>query len=103
MTRITHLSATALAAGIRNGSFCSVEVVQAYLQRIAEVNPRLNAVVQLAAETALAQARAADAARSRGESLGPLHGVPFTAKDVYETAGLIAAAGLEERYLCTAA
>lgn len=97
MTRITHLSATALAAGIRNGSFCSVEVVQAHLQRIAEVNPRLNAVVQLAAKQALAQARAADAAQARGEPLGPLHGVPFTAKDVFETAGLIAAVGLEER------
>ncbi|MHB1357552.1 MAG: amidase [Anaerolineae bacterium] len=97
MTHITYLSATALAAGILNGSFSSVEVVQAYLQRIAEVNPRLNAVVQLSTETALAQAQAADTARSNGKSLGPLHGVPFTAKDVYETAGMIAAAGLEER------
>lgn len=97
MTRITHLSATALATGIRSGIFSSVEVVQAHLQRIAEVNPRLNAVVQLAAEPAVAQAQAADAAQARGELLGPLHGVPFSAKDVYETAGLIAAAGLEER------
>ncbi len=76
----------------------------AHLERIAAVNPRLNAVVQLDVEAALAQAQAADAARARGERLGPLHGVPFTAKDVIETAGLIAAAGLPERaaYIPTA-
>ena len=76
----------------------------AHLERIAAVNSRLNAVVQLDAEAALAQARATDAARARGERLGPLHGVPFTAKDVIETAGLIAAAGLPERaaYIPTA-
>jgi amidase len=97
LVAITQLSAVALAAGIRNGSFSSTEGVQAYVQRIAEVNPSLNAIVQLGAEQALEQARAADEARAHGEPLGPLHGVPFTAKDVYETAGLIAAAGVEER------
>ncbi|MCB0229353.1 MAG: amidase, partial [Anaerolineae bacterium] len=57
----------------------------------------INAVVQLAAGPALTQAREADEALARGEIWGPLHGVPFTAKDVIETAGIVSAAGLEER------
>ncbi|MCB0241276.1 MAG: amidase, partial [Anaerolineae bacterium] len=57
----------------------------------------INAVVQLAAGPALTRAREADEALARGEIWGPLHGVPFTAKDVIETAGIVSAAGLEER------
>ncbi len=90
-------SATNLAHKIRTGAVSAVQVVNAYLERIAAVNPRLNALVQLTAETALAQARQADAALARGEAVGPLHGVPFTVKDIFDVAGVIAAAGLEER------
>jgi amidase len=69
-----------------------VEVVEACLARIAEVNPRINAVVRLA-DDALDRARAADAARVRGDAIGPLHGVPFTIKDSLDTAGVVTTAG----------
>jgi amidase len=97
MGELTSASALDLAAAIRGGKVSSKQVVTAYLHRIEAVNPRLNAIVQLAAERSLEEARQADAALARGKVLGPLHGVPFTAKDVFETAGIICAAGLEER------
>lgn len=89
-------SATELARRVRDRELSSAELVQAHVDRIAEVNPQLNAVVQLAPD-ALARARVADEATVRGEPLGPLHGVPFTAKDWLETEGLLCAAGFEER------
>lgn len=95
--KLIYASATELAAVIRAKQVSSEEVVDAYLRRIEAVNPRFKAVVQLAADSARIQAREADAALARGEIKGPLHGVPFTAKDVCETAALISAAGLEER------
>ncbi len=96
MNVLTYASATSLARLIRDKKVSAEEVMQVHLDRIAAINPRVNAVVQLA-ETALPQARAADAALARGEHLGPLHGVPFTVKDIFDTAGIISAAGLEER------
>jgi len=94
---LIYTSATALAAAIRAKHVSSAEAVDVYLQRIEAVNPHLNALVQVAVDIARRQAREADAALARGEMNGPLHGVPFTAKDVCETAGLICAAGLTER------
>ncbi len=93
---LTEASASALAGAIRAKQVSSVDVVAAYLKRIEAVNPHLKAVVQ-SSGTALADAEAADAAIARGERLGPLHGVPFTAKDWIETTGLICAAGMETR------
>ncbi|MEE8567387.1 MAG: amidase, partial [Anaerolineales bacterium] len=93
----TYASATALAQRIRAKDVSSEEIVNACLQRIEAVNPRLNAVVQLAADTARAEAREADAALAREKIKGPFHGVPFTVKDVFDTAGVISAAGIEER------
>jgi amidase len=95
-TELTAQSASALAAAIRARDVSSVDVVQAHLERIAAVNPRLNAVVHVS-PTALEDARTADAALARGESPGTLHGVPFTVKDWIESAGLICAAGRAER------
>lgn len=96
-TDLTALSAAALAAAIRAREVSALAVVEAHLARIAAVNPRITAVVQLDAERALAAARAADASLARGDACGPLHGVPFTVKDVIEAAGLPCAAGLPER------
>ena len=94
---LIYASATALAKAIREKQVSAEEVVNAYLRRIAAVNPKLNAVVQLTAEAARAQAREADAALARGELKGPLHGVPFTVKDTIETAGVICTAGTKGR------
>jgi amidase len=90
-----YASATVLAEAIRQKRVSSLEVVDAYLRRIDQVNPRLNAVVQLTADAARADARKADADLARGMVRGPLHGVPFTVKDSFDTAGVISTAGTQ--------
>ena len=84
---IIYRSAKSIAQSIRDREVSSVEVVQAHLDRIGEVNERLNAVVALCTERALSEARDADAAIARGDSVGPLHGVPMTLKDSLDTEG----------------
>lgn len=74
----------------------AVEVVESFLRRIEAVNPAINAIVTLAAESAIDEARSADPI-ARGVAAGPFHGVPFTAKDVFETARVETRAGLSER------
>ena len=86
-------SATEQAKAIREKQISSEELVRACIRRIEEVNPKLNALVQLPAATALAQAREADRALAQGEIKGLLHGVPFTLKDAIETEGVICTAG----------
>jgi amidase len=90
---LVYLSATQLAAAIRMKKVSATEAVQAYLRRIDEVNPKINAVVTLCAERALAEAKAADEALAKGAKIGPLHGVPFTIKDSLETAGVRSTSG----------
>ena len=69
-----------------------MEIVTAVLERIEAVNPRLNAVVQRV-DGVLDAARQADTALAEGRSAGPLHGLPFTIKDSYDTAGTVTTAG----------
>jgi len=69
------------------------EVARAYLARIEEAIPKLNAVVQLWLERALIEARNGDKAIARNELTGPLHGVPITIKDNLDTAGVISTGG----------
>src|SRR6202163_3225335 len=83
-----------LARAIRTKKVSSLEVVRAHLEHIHTVNPRLNAVGFASGESALKQARAADRKNTSKAVLGPLHGVPFTAKDIFDTAGLPTTAGL---------
>jgi amidase len=90
-------SAAELAEAIRGKKLSSKEVVEAHLERIAAVNPKLNAVVQFTAEAARKQAEEADAALARGEVKGPLHGVPMTIKDTLETEGVICTGGTKGR------
>jgi aspartyl-tRNA(Asn)/glutamyl-tRNA(Gln) amidotransferase subunit A len=85
---INYRDATALAELIRTRQLSSREVVQAHLDRIGAVNPKINAVVTVTAEEALQAADAADKAVASGAKLGPLHGVPFTAKDSIDTANV---------------
>lgn len=97
MKELLSTSAAALARAIRTKEVSSAEVVEACLQRIEAVNPALNAVVQLAAEAARAQAREADARLARGQIAGPLHGLPVTIKDAFETAGIVSTGGTKGR------
>ena len=94
---ITMKSATELASAVRGKQLSSKSVVEAHLEQIAKVNPKLNAVVQLTAETARKEADEADAALARGEIKGPLHGVPVTIKDTLETTGVICTGGTKGR------
>jgi aspartyl-tRNA(Asn)/glutamyl-tRNA(Gln) amidotransferase subunit A len=84
---IIFSDATKLAELIRTKEVSPVEVVQAHLDRIAAVNPKINAIVTLA-DGALKAAKAAEATVLAGDELGPLHGVPFTVKDSIDTAGV---------------
>ena len=79
--------ATELAERIRGKSVSPTEVMEAHLARIESVNPKLNAIVT-PDETAMDRAREAEDALMRGELRGPLHGVPFTAKDSVDVGGL---------------
>ena len=94
MRDIIGAPASWLARAIRTKKVSSLEVVRAHLEHIHTVNPRINAVVFATAESALKQARKADRQNTRRNVLGPLHGVPFTAKDIFDTAGLPTTAGL---------
>jgi amidase len=88
-----RLTASQAARALRSGEITSSDLVREQLSFIAAHNPALNAIVTLDAEGALQQAKAADAARQRGEPAGPLHGVPITIKDSFETAGMRTTAG----------
>jgi amidase len=92
---IFFASATELATAIQSRDLSAVEALDAYLARISEQNPALNAIITMDADIARERARAADAALARGESWGPLHGVPFTLKDAHSTAGMRTTAGCE--------
>jgi aspartyl-tRNA(Asn)/glutamyl-tRNA(Gln) amidotransferase subunit A len=91
-TDFIYSDATKLAELIRTREVSSVEVVQAHLDRIEATNPKINAVVTLA-DAALDAAKAADEALSAGVEVGPLHGVPFTVKDSFDTAGVLTQRG----------
>jgi amidase len=90
---ITASSATDLARMVRSRRVSAEEVVNAYLARIQAQNPLVNAIVRLDAEGATKRARQADAALARGEAWGPLHGVPFTLKDMHSAQGMAGSLG----------
>ena len=89
---IIFSDATRLAELVRTKQVSPVEVVQAHLDRISDVNPAINAIVTVV-DDALTAARAAEAAVLSGDELGPLHGVPFTVKDSIDTAGVLTQRG----------
>jgi amidase len=81
-------TASALAEKIRRRELSATEVVRAHLARIDEANPELNAIVTLDREGALTAAEEADRRLARGETAGPLHGLPIAVKDLEDTAGM---------------
>jgi len=76
-----------IAEGVRAKKLSPVEIVSEHLERIEEVQPKLNAFVHFDAESARVQARRAEDAVHRGAELGPLHGVPITLKSCIDVAG----------------
>lgn len=88
-----YQDASTLAALIRTKQVSAAEVMKAHLDRIAAVNPKVNAITTLMGEMAVKAAVAADAMVRKGETLGPLHGVPFTIKDAIDHAGVPTQAG----------
>jgi len=97
MSALNVLSAVAMAEQIREKKLSPVELVEAHLARIEQLNPKLNAFVQVDADGARRQARAAETAATRGEKVGPLHGVPLSVKSSVEVAGLRCEAGTKLR------
>ncbi|MFD8544371.1 amidase [Streptomyces sp. NPDC059649] len=89
------LTAAAQAAAVRDGDVSAVELVDAHLARIAEVNPAVNAVTQLLSDRARTEAAAVDRQRAEGAELGPLAGVPFTVKESTAIEGVPTTYGAE--------
>ena len=85
---LAYVSAVDLVHRIGSRELSPVEIVQATLARLEALNPRLNAVCTTTAERAMDAAREAEAALTRGERSGPLHGVPVTIKDLAYTRGV---------------
>jgi aspartyl-tRNA(Asn)/glutamyl-tRNA(Gln) amidotransferase subunit A len=89
---IIHMDASRIAELIATRELSPVEVMKAHLNRMAEVNPKVNAIVTIA-DGALDAAKKAEAAVKSEARLGPLHGVPFTVKDAADTAGVLTQRG----------
>jgi amidase len=82
---ICFMSAIEMAALIRAGKLSAREVLAAHLQQIERVNPKVNAIVTLVAERAADAAAKADEMQAKKKALGPLHGLPVSHKDLFET------------------
>jgi amidase len=93
MKEILALSGVRQAELIRKGEISSHELIELHLARIDEINPALNAVIEVLREPALRTAQAVDARRASGEPLRALEGVPFSIKDSIEVAGTVCSAG----------
>ena len=87
-TEIAFLSATELGTAIRSKQISPVEAVEAYLERIQRIDPKVNSYITVCADQALADARQAEAEIQRGEYRGPLHGIPIGIKDQIYTQGI---------------
>ncbi|MGH9579529.1 MAG: amidase [Terriglobales bacterium] len=88
MTSLTQLSAAQMSQQVREKKISPVELVEAHLARIQEINPALNAFVHVDAEGARHAARRAEEALGRGDTASPLHGVPVSIKSSIDVAGL---------------
>jgi amidase len=97
MSDLNFLPAAAMAANIRQKKISPVELVEAHLVRIAALNSKLNAFVQIDVDGARRQARAAETAVMRGDMPGPLHGVPLSIKSSMDVAGLRSESGTRLR------
>lgn len=90
---LVSLSLSALSHQIQSGNLSPVEVVEAHLSRIELLNPKLNAFITVCSDEARTAARKAEHELSQGINRGPLHGIPFGAKDIVDTAGVLTTNG----------
>jgi len=97
MSELTFLSVVAMAEQIRRKKLSPVELVEAHLDRIQKLNPKLNAFVQVDAEGARRQAHAAEAVAMRNQIAGPLHGVPLSIKSSMNVSGMRCESGTRLR------
>ncbi|MBN9620071.1 MAG: amidase, partial [Actinobacteria bacterium] len=88
MTDLCFTSSVTLAGMLARREISAREVVTAHLEQIERVNPKVNAIVSLDPERALAEAAEADQRLASGAAVGALHGLPVAFKDTHETAGL---------------
>ncbi len=88
-----YQTATGLLEKIQKKEISALELLEIHLQKIEAGNSEINAVVVTDAERATERAKAADEALTRGESWGPLHGLPMTVKDAFEVEGLASTGG----------
>jgi amidase len=96
MSELAYSSAVAIARKIRQRELSSREAVDSFLARVEALDKSINSVVTIDAERARTEADAADAALARGEVRGPLHGVPITIKDSFQTKGMRTTSGALE-------
>jgi amidase len=96
VSELAYSSAFAIADRIRQREISSREAIEYFLARVETLDNRINSVVTIDAERARTEADAADAALARGELRGPLHGVPMTIKDSFQTAGMRTTSGAPE-------
>ncbi len=96
MSELAYSSAVAIAKKIRQREISSREAVDYFLACVEALDKRINSVVTIDAERARTEADAADAALAHGEVRGPLHGVPMTIKDSFQTAGMRTTSGAPE-------
>lgn len=94
MTDWHYATLTETAAAIRSRKISPVELTNALLARIARLDPSLHSYATVTAEIASAQARRAEAEIAQGGYRGPLHGIPIAVKDIFNTAGVVTAAGM---------
>jgi len=94
-TDIAFASLVELSHWLRTGQISSVKLTELYLARIARFGPKLECIALVTPGRAMRQAQAADAKLAAGEWLGPLHGVPYGLKDLFDTAGLPTSWGAE--------
>ncbi len=94
---LRHLSAAEIVGSIAAGDLSAAEVVEGFIERVCEVNPKLNAVAVELFPSARSAARKIDDARTRRETLGPLAGLPVTIKECFDLSGTASTFGLTSR------
>jgi Asp-tRNA(Asn)/Glu-tRNA(Gln) amidotransferase A subunit family amidase len=96
MSDLAYSSGTEIARRIRHREISSREAVDYFLARVESLDKRINSIVTIDSDRARHEADAADAALARGEVKGPLHGVPMTIKDSFQTEGMRTTSGAPE-------